>query len=258
MPGLNDLLEEAARRPLVGWDVSYGGRITSAPPWDFEAIVDAWIVRSPSLLDMGTGGGEWLSRRPFPRTRTFATEAWPPNVPVARDRLRPLGVNVVAVVGAPDNIDQPGVSSLPALPFTDGAFDLVTNRHESFVASEVERILAPGGRFLTQQIGSGLGAPFRTALGDAPGPAGPVWGLAMAVEQLHASGLEITLWGEGETQLGFADVGALAWYLLRLPWVMPEFSVARHRQGLAALHGKGSLTISQPMFWLAARKLMTP
>src|SRR5690349_15430472 len=117
MRSLADLLEEAERRRLRGWDLSYDGRITSAPPWDFEAIADACIAESPDLLDMGTGGGEWLSQRPFPPGRTVATEAWPPNVALARARLAPLGAQVVAVVGAPDNADQAQAHALPALPF---------------------------------------------------------------------------------------------------------------------------------------------
>jgi SAM-dependent methyltransferase len=254
MPSADALLDEAARRPLLGWDISYGGRIeTAAPPWNFEGVVDAWAARSPDLLDMGTGGGEWLSRRPFPKRRTVATEAWLPNVPVAQARLAPLDVSVVAVGGAPDNADQAGADSLPGLPFADGAFHLVTNRHESFVAAEVARVLAPGGRFVTQQVGSDLGAPFRGLLGAAPLQAASVWRLSVAVDQVQSAGLDVTLWGEAETRMTFVDIGALAWYLRHLPWVMPEFDIDRHREALVALHGR-PLTAPQPVFWLAARK----
>lgn len=254
MTSLADLLEEAARRPMRGWDLSCDGRIGFAPPWDFEAVADEWIARSPDLLDMGTGGGEWLSRRPFPKGRTVATEAWLPNVPVARARLTPLGVSVVAVVGAPDNVDQRSAPALPPLPFADAAFHLVTNRHESFVAAEVARVITPGGRFITQQVGPDLGAPFRALLGALPGPAASPWSLAQAREQVAAAGLEMTGCGEGAASLTFTDVGALAWYLINVPWVMPGFSIADYREGLAALHGRGAVTVPQPMFWLTASK----
>ena len=253
MPSLDDLLEEAEERPLYGWDLTYDGRMRHAAPWDFEAIVDEHLGRSPNLLDMGTGGGEWLSRRPFPKGRTIATEGWPPNVPVARARLAPLGAEVVAVVGAPDNVDQATTACLPALPFAAAAFHLITNRHESFVAAEVARVLAPGGVFLTQQIASDLGAPFRTLLGAPPGPRAPSWTLAEAVRQVRADGLEIAGCAEGAAILTFADVGALAWYLSRVPWVMPEFSISRHRARLQALHDGQAIAVQQPMFWLSAR-----
>jgi SAM-dependent methyltransferase len=254
MPSVADLLAEAERRPLTGWNLSYDGRIGHVAPWDFEAIVDARLGRSPDMLDMGTGGGEWLSRRPFPRGRTVATEAWAPNVAVARARLAPLGVAVVAVVGAPDNVDQAAASLLPALPFAAAAFHLITNRHESFVAAEVARVLAPGGAFLTQQVASDLGAPFRTLLGAPPGPRTPPWTLPEALRQVMAAGLEVIGSAEGAAMLTFADVGALAWYLIQVPWVMPEFNISGHRARLQALHEGQAIAVPQPMFWLEARK----
>jgi SAM-dependent methyltransferase len=254
MPSVADLLEEAERRPLTGWDLSYGGRIEHAAPWDFEAIVDGYLGRSPDLLDMGTGGGEWLSRRPFPKGRTVATEAWAPNVAVARARLAPLGATVVAVVGAPDNVDQAAAPLLPPLPFATATFHLITNRHESFVAAEVARVLAPGGAFLTQQVASDLGAPFRALLGAPPGPRAPPWTLAEALRQVEAGGLESTGCAEGAATLSFADVGALAWYLINVPWVMPEFSISAHRARLQALHEGRLIAVQQPMFWLEARR----
>ena len=211
MADLDALLEEAARRPMRGWNLSLDGRIGSRAPWDFEALVDAELVTSTDLLDMGTGGGEWLSRRPFPKNRTVATEGWAPNVPVAAARLTALGVTVLAVEGAPDNADQAAAASLPALPFADGAFHLITNRHESFVAAEVARVLAPGGRFITQQVASDFSAAMRTLLG-APAPAPPHWSLSVALDQVRAAGLDVVQADEGDAQVTFADVGALAWY----------------------------------------------
>lgn len=94
--------------------------------------------------DAGYGNrrGELLSRlRPFPEI-VCATEAYAPNVPIAKERLEPLGVRVMAIQD--DN----------SLPFGDAGFDLVLNKHESFSPTEVRRILRPGGTFLTQQVGA--------------------------------------------------------------------------------------------------------
>ena len=84
------------------------------------------MQRAKSMLDMGTGGGEFLSMlQPFPST-IYATEGYAPNVPIARKKLEPLGVTVVEV-----NDDT-------ALPFQDGQFNLILNQHESYAASEVK------------------------------------------------------------------------------------------------------------------------
>ena len=77
--------------------------------------------------------------QPFPST-IFATEGYAPNVPIARKKLEPLGVIVVEVTDD------------TALPFQDGQFNLIINQHESYAASEVNRILSPSGVFLHNKL----------------------------------------------------------------------------------------------------------
>src|SRR5438876_587207 len=76
-----ELLQNALQIPFHGWDLSLLGDrlVLEPPPWSFERIVDDEAVRAASMLDMGTGGGEWLSQRRH-AARTVATESWPPNV----------------------------------------------------------------------------------------------------------------------------------------------------------------------------------
>lgn len=90
---------------------------------------------------MGTGGGEvFADLCKAYRGRATTTESWHVNVPIAKACLSPLGVEVVRA------------GSLQ-LPFQDGAFDLVLNRHEELDPAEVGRVLRPGGSVLTRQVG---------------------------------------------------------------------------------------------------------
>lgn len=132
--------EEA--EPFKGWDFAHlQGRMVEEPlPWDYARIVLEALPAAEALLDMGTGGGEFLSGlRPLPPD-TRATEGYAPNVRVARERLEPLGIEVYEV------------EDDARLPFADAEFDLVTNRHESYDPTEVCRVLrralhhAAGGR----------------------------------------------------------------------------------------------------------------
>jgi SAM-dependent methyltransferase len=150
------LIAEAQSHPVRGWDFSWLGsrRFTSPPPWDYDSLVLRRARLAPDMLDLGTGGGEWLAALPFRPRRTVATEAWQPNVAVAQARLRPLGVAVVQVEGAPDNQEQPPDGKRGRLPFAAESFHLVTCRHEAFVAREIARILVAGGLFVTQQVGT--------------------------------------------------------------------------------------------------------
>ncbi len=102
------LLAEADARDMSGWDFAWlDGRMTSSGlPWDYPAIVDEWVSRSSSVLDMGTGGGEFLSVVRGLPARTVATEGWAPNVQVAAQRLSAIHVPVVHDEGAIDNLDQ--------------------------------------------------------------------------------------------------------------------------------------------------------
>ncbi|MDP9602797.1 UNVERIFIED_ORG: SAM-dependent methyltransferase [Variovorax paradoxus] len=251
--GFDELLQEAQARPLIGWDLSCDGRITTtATPWNFEQTVEAHARRSPDMLDMGTGGGEWLSRLAFRPPRTVATEGWAPNVAVARERLAPLGVEVVEVEGADDNALQPDGAEQARLPFGDASFHLVVNRHESFVAAEVHRILAAGGRFVTQQVASDFNADCYALLG-LPMPELPRWKLDTAVAQLERAGFGVDDSAEGAELIAFADIGAFAWYLKHVPYVCPEFDIDGCRGALERLHrrmqGGEALAMRQKLFW---------
>ena len=253
------LLAEAAAHPVSGWDFAWlGDRISTSLPWSFEEVVVRHARRSPDLLDLGTGGGEWLAALPHRPPRTVATESWPPNVDVAGARLRPLGVSVVRDERAPDNVDQRPGDERGRLPFPAESFALVCSRHSSFVAAEVARVLVGGGVFLTQQVGGGY-EDFYEALGLAQPPA-PTrrWDLRLAEEQLADAGLRVVDAAEGREETRFADVGAFAWYLRAIPWTVEGFSIETHRRGLERvderIRASGALTMRLPAFWLEAVK----
>ena len=213
---------------------------------------------SPDLLDMGTGGGEWLAALRHRPARTVATEAWPPNVEVAGARLRPLGITVVAVDAAPDNVEQRPEEERGRLPFPNASFSLVTNRHESFVGSEVARVLDASGVFLTQQVGGDYAA-FYDALGlPRPQRRYPRWDRGFATRQLEAAELRAVEGLEGAEEIRFTDAGAFAWYLQAIPWIVDDFSISAYRPQLNQLHQRlqrvGPLRLQQPAFWLKAVK----
>lgn len=247
-----ELLDDAARAPVVGWDFSWAaGRIVPSPlPWDFAALAAGALQAATAALDMGTGGGEFLNWFTDLPVQMVATESWAPNVPVAARRLAQRGVTVIRTAGAVDNAVQGGDPG-DRLPFRAAAFDLVLNRHESFDAAEVARVLAPGGRFLTQQAGSGWDQ-FHALLGlDVP--ARPAFDLDLLVGQAVRGGLAVEDAQVGREAVRFADIGALAWYLRMVPWAVPGFDIATHRQALEAAAGR-ELVVYQERFLLSARR----
>ncbi|NHN55872.1 class I SAM-dependent methyltransferase [Calidifontibacter sp. DB0510] len=232
-----------------GWDFSsLAGRMReSREPWDLESFYREALASAQHVLDMGTGGGEYLTRfvDHLPNDTT-ATEGWPPNLPVAQRHLGDLGIPVVEY-GAPDN-DVDAVS----MPFPDDRFDLVLNRHESFSPRELARVIAPGGTFLTQQVGGRDTADLLEFLGR-PLPFPQVSFMAFSTD-LAAAGFEII---DGADDVGwyeFDDVAALVAFLQLATWPPPaEFSVDRYADRLLALHartGGRPFRVERNRFWL--------
>ena len=67
-------------------------------PWDYAALAGEAADGQQRILDIDTGGGEVLATLGVPRG-SVALEPYPPNVPVARARLLPYGIEVRARTG---------------------------------------------------------------------------------------------------------------------------------------------------------------
>ena len=208
------------------------------------------------MLDMGTGGGEILSALPDRAPHTVAAEAWPPNVPVAGRRLRPLGIPVIQNEGARDNMDQTGADDGGRLPFRDGSLNLVCNRHESFLAREVSRVLAPDGRFVTQQVDYHDNDDLARLLGVET-PQEPDSWLDLAAAQVTEAGLVITEAVRADQRIRFDDIAGVVFYLKAVSWSIPGYSLEKYRDRLRALHddpGAWPVVTSGHRFLLVATK----
>jgi SAM-dependent methyltransferase len=232
----DELISEALAAPFSGWDFSWLAARSPARglPWSYGREVARRALLAETMLDMGTGGGEVLSRLAARSRHTVATEAWPPNVPIAASRLVPLGIPVVRDEGAADNMRQDG-SERGRLPFRDAAFGLVANRHEAFRADEVSRVLAPGGAFVTQHVDFHSFDELYRLVGLEP-PDQPESWLPIALRQVRDAGLTVQAAVRGEERYEFRDVGAVAYYLRVISWGIPEYSLDRCGAALRAAH----------------------
>jgi SAM-dependent methyltransferase len=222
----DQLIAAALANEFSGWDFSHitGRWREEKPSWDYRQRVTACLSQATALLDMGTGGGEFLAAlSPLPPV-TCASEGYPPNLPIAQARLEPLGVNVYPV-GDDDR-----------LPFADQSFDLVINRHESFDPAEVYRVLRPNGRFLTQQVGGRDNIQLNQWLQSEVKLSYETWNLAAAVQGLTPARFVIVTQQEEYPRTTFHDIGAVVYYLKAIPWQIEGFDVQRERNRLLALH----------------------
>ncbi len=247
----DNLIAEADAISVAGWDFSWlDGRATEQrPSWGYQRQLRKRLARATSGLDLYTGGGEVLAGAgPFPPTMA-ATEPWPPNIALATRLLHPLGVVVVAT------------GDDPPLPFADAAFDLVTSRHPSAVWwDEIARVLRPGGTYFAQHVGViWLRELIENVLGPRPpqrirGQLDPdTVSAEVAAAGLHAVDLQYQ-----QIKLEFFDVGAVIYFLRKLSWVVPGFTVAKYRGKLLELHqqieAEGAFVTHSSRVLIEARK----
>lgn len=83
--------ESEENQTFRGWDFScLDGRWHSeALPWDYRALIQSKLNQTDRLLDMGTGGGEFLLSLKHPCHLTAVTEAYPPNIDMCQTTLAP-------------------------------------------------------------------------------------------------------------------------------------------------------------------------
>ncbi len=244
-----NLVSEALEQEFSGWDFRFVAERWKESPlsWDYPKIVREHIMPEICMLDIDTGGGELLSSlQPLPQS-TYATEGYPPNVPVATNRLEPLGVKVVQVWG--DDL----------LPFEDGLFDLVINRHGSFIATELNRVLKPGGLFITQQVGGQNNFELNELIQEKPEFKFSYWTLNVAANQLVEAGFQILDKREEFPETVILDIGALIFQLKVVSWQIEDFSIEKYYDKLVQIHNmiqeKGDLRIKSHRFLIVAKKI---
>ena len=243
--------------PTEGWDFSwFEGRATEErPPWGYARVLGermATLSTRPdtAALDLQTGGGEVLATVPAAPPTLVATEAWPPNLAVARRNLAPLGARVVEVAEDGD------------LPFGDESFDLVTSRHPVTIRwDEVARVLRHGGTYFSQDVGEGSVRELTDfMMGPRPDPAphtptrAPRWSVAKA----EAAGLGVVDVREARLRMEFLDIAAVVHFLRKVIWIVPGFTVEAYRDRLRALHDQieadGPFVAHSTRFLFDARK----
>lgn len=138
------------------------------------------------------------------------------------------------------------------IPFADAAFDLIMNRHESYHAAEVTRVLAPGGLFLTQQVDGRDAQELRDWFG------GEVSYPDVILEKHRVAAAAVGLLAESTDewsgQMRFADAAALVEYLAMVPWTVPAFRVDEQSETLTRLDARRPIVVTQGRFRMTARK----
>lgn len=234
---------------IHGWDFSHiSGRYTEKDdlPWDYRETILHYLDPEMKLLDIDTGGGEFLLSLGHPNENISATEAYPPNIRLCEETLIPIGIDFHPADG--DGI----------LPFEDCLFDMVIDRHGDFNAGEIHRVLKKGGIFITEQVGADNDRELvELLLGETELPF-PEQFLDIADKKFRDEGFEILKGQECFRPIRFFDTGALVWFAHIIEWEFPDFSVEKCKSRLfraqELLEQNGCIEGKMHRFLLVARK----
>jgi len=208
--------EEEKSAQIHGWDFSHiKGRYEESTdfPWDYTQIIKQYLNDDMNILDYDTGGGEFLLSLKHPFNKTSATEGYPPNVELCKEKLLPLGINFKACSN-PENI-----------PFESESFDIILNRHGAFNPKELYRLLKKDGIFITQQVGCDNDRDLvEMVLPDTEKPF-PNLNLKEQKKAFMEAGFHIIEEAEVYLPISFYDVGAFVWFARIIEWEFPNFSV---------------------------------
>ncbi len=242
---MEDLVAEAAAAPVDGWDFSWldGRASEERPSWGYQRQLSQRLANVTAALDLETGGGEVLAGAGNFPPIMVATELWPPNAALATKLLHPLGVVVVRT------------GDKPPLPFADAAFDLVTSRHPSARWwTEIARVLRPGGTYFAQHVGPATLWELREHF-LGPQPHGGADQYAdVERTRITDAGLEVVDMRMERLRVEFFDIGAVVYFLRKVIWLLPDFTVERYRDRLRTLHER--IQTEGPFVTYATRALI--
>ncbi|MHA1302486.1 MAG: class I SAM-dependent methyltransferase [Candidatus Heimdallarchaeaceae archaeon] len=241
-------ISDAVGKSISGWEFPYNKeRYEMAPlSWSYKSKILPFVRRSESLLDMETGGGEFLSElAPLPK-HCCATEGYVPIISVAKKILEPLGVKVFSY-------EKNG-----ELPFSNDEFELIINRHESYDPEEVYRILQTDGYFITQQVGGKNESQLRKIFLGQEKSEWDHWNLSYAIKELEDADFTIIESKESYPLTRIFDIGALVYYLTNIPWEVPGFEVEKYKDKLLTIHeiimNQGFFDVYSHRFFILAKK----
>ncbi|WFR62917.1 class I SAM-dependent methyltransferase [Paenibacillus amylolyticus] len=233
-----------------GWNFSSMNVISEKIGWNFYEEVVRHTQPSDLLLDIGTGGGEAI-------------------LSIAEEALLLVGIDLAQgmIETAQQNLLAAGVHpnvrflhmDAENLAFPNHFFNVVSSRHSGFSASEVFRVLAEGGIFLTQQVSehdkSNIAEAFGRgqSLGIQPGTL-----MERYKHELQTAGFHDIQVREYNVVEHYATPEDLMFLLTHAP-IIPDFGkvetdVERFQQFVNEHHNEEGIRTNSARFMITARK----
>lgn len=214
-----DEIKDLAARTATwsGWDLLLSKSRRADAPWEFRAVVRGLLTGKESVLDMGCGYGKDLAAVADRFTRGIGVD-------ISKERIADARLSLPIRLRMRVHFTRASAHSVPA---PDGGFHVVINRHSALFPEEVDRVLAPGGVFVTQQVGAENTRAIFAAFNEARGPL-PSWPeellLPRTATVLTSLGYEVLRREEYDVPFLFEDAASLLYWMQTVP-VPQDFNV---------------------------------
>ncbi len=205
-----------------GWDLLQLKTRRAPVPWRLQDAAAEVLAGRESVLDMGSGDGRVLASLADSFMRGIGVDVSKTRVDRARLSL-PMKLRMRVHFTR---------ASAHAVPAPDATFQMVLNRHAPLFPEEIDRVLIPGGVFLTQQIGEQNARAITGAFDEARGTAvGSRAGLQenqlpRTFEVLSSSGYEVLKHEQYDVPFVFGDAASLLFWMQAVP-VPHDFDIER-------------------------------
>ncbi|MDA1298085.1 MAG: class I SAM-dependent methyltransferase [Chloroflexi bacterium] len=188
-------------------------------PWDYRDVVRGLLTGKETVLDMGCGNGKVLAALADRFRRGIGID-------ISKERVDEARLSLPMKLRSNVHFTR---ASAHAVPAPDDAFHAVLNRQAALFPEEIDRVLSPGGVFVTQQVGRENTRAIMAAFEEARGPL-PLWPEEFALPRtfsvLSSLGYELVRRDEYDVPYLFEDAASLLYWLQRAP-VPQDFDIER-------------------------------
>ncbi|PQP83332.1 SAM-dependent methyltransferase [Paenibacillus sp. PCH8] len=234
---------------MNGWDFSSMNVVSEKIEWNFYEEVARNTRSSDLLLDIGTGGGEAVLSIAKVALLLVGIDLAQGMIETAQHNLQALGVH-------------PNVRFLHMdagkLVFPNHFFNVISARHSGFSATEVFRVLADGGIFLTQQVSEQDKHNISEAFGRGQSANRPGTLMNRYQNELHEAGFHDIQIREYNATEYYATPDDLLFLLTHAP-IIPGFGETEadfehFQQFVEEHHDEKGIRTNSARFMITARK----
>jgi len=212
-----------ANGKLDGYDFSRVRTGRGPVLWDYVDVVRQYLKPTDRVLDIGTGGGEIFFSLASCFGKGVCVDVDPDMVKTARRNRSTLRIDHISVLQM----------EAGELGFEANAFDVVLNRHVGVYASEIVRVLRPGGFFITQLVGQRTSLNILKAFDWTPASFGPEWWQPASelADQFRSHGCHVHAQAEYDVPYWFQDMASFMVWFMAVPWP-EEIELDKHWQNI--------------------------